>query len=140
MKSRTSFFNGHVLKKDITRFAPLWAVYTVVLAVCMFGNISYMMKQETVKMAYSFSNDLGSLYLLFLFYGFGCATFLFGDLFRTRMAGGLHAMPLKRDTWFGTHVVSGILFAAVPNTLIAAAIVAMSMLGFAGLVEGIFGA
>lgn len=121
MQSRTSFFNGHVLKKDITRFAPLWAVYTVFLAVYMFGNISYMMKQETVKMAYSFSQDLGYLCLLFLFYGFGCATFLFGDLFRTRMAGGLHAMPLRRETWFGTHVTAGILFAAVPNTLIAAA-------------------
>ncbi len=121
MKSRTSFCNAHVLRKDITRFAPLWAAYTVILAVYMFGNISYMMKQETVKMAYSFSQDLGSLYSLFLLYGFGCATFLFGDLFRTRMAGGLHAMPLKRDNWFGTHVISGILIAAVPNTLIAAA-------------------
>lgn len=121
MKSRTSCCNVHVLRKDITRFAPLWAVYTVFLAVYMFGNISYMMKQETVKMAYSFSQDLGSLYLLFLLYGFGCATLLFGDLFRTRMAGGLHALPLRRQTWFGTHVVSGILFAAVPNTLIAAA-------------------
>ena len=29
MKSRTSFFNPAVLRKDITRFAPLWGMYLV---------------------------------------------------------------------------------------------------------------
>ena len=29
MKLRTSFFNIHVLKKNLTRFAPLWVLYCV---------------------------------------------------------------------------------------------------------------
>ena len=29
MKSRTSFFNMTVLKKDLLRFAPVWAVYLI---------------------------------------------------------------------------------------------------------------
>ena len=29
MKLRTSFFNPTVFKKDLTRFAPTWALYTV---------------------------------------------------------------------------------------------------------------
>ena len=31
MKSRTLFFDKTVLKKNITRFAPVWALYTVLL-------------------------------------------------------------------------------------------------------------
>ena len=29
MKSKTSFFNATVFRKDITRFAPLWALYLI---------------------------------------------------------------------------------------------------------------
>ena len=29
MKSRTSFFNVTVLRKNLTRFAPLWALFAV---------------------------------------------------------------------------------------------------------------
>ena len=36
MKSRTSFFNPTVLKKDITRFAPLWGLYTVFMLLAVF--------------------------------------------------------------------------------------------------------
>ena len=31
MKLKTSFFNATVLKKDITRFAPVWGIYSVIL-------------------------------------------------------------------------------------------------------------
>ena len=29
MKSRTSFFNFTVLRKDITRYAPVWGLYAI---------------------------------------------------------------------------------------------------------------
>ncbi len=137
MQSRTSFFNGHVLKKDITRFAPLWAVYTVFLAVWVFNNAASMLRNAgTEQLAYTVSRNIGDISYLFLIYGFVCATLLFGDLFKTRMAGGLHAMPLRRETWFGTHVTAGILFAAVPNALIA--IVLAIMLGEYAFVAGLW--
>jgi len=137
MKSRISFCNGHVLKKDILRFAPLWAVYTVFLAVWAFNNSALTNASVTAeRMAYSISQNMGNVFFLFCIYGFGCATLLFGDLFRTRMAGGLHAMPLRRETWFGTHVVSGILFAAVPNAVIA--IVMAIVLGEYAFVAGLW--
>ena len=31
MKSRISFFNATVFKKNLTRFAPAWGLYTVLL-------------------------------------------------------------------------------------------------------------
>ena len=36
MKLKTSFFNTSVLKKDITRFAPLWGLYTVFMLLVVF--------------------------------------------------------------------------------------------------------
>jgi hypothetical protein len=48
-----------------------------------------------------------------------CATLLYGDLFKTRLCYGLHAMPLRRETWFATHFLSGTLFFVVPVTLAA---------------------
>lgn len=35
MKSKTSFFNKTVLKKNLTRFAPVMAVYTLCLILGM---------------------------------------------------------------------------------------------------------
>ena len=37
MKLRTSFFNPAVLKKDITRFAPVWGLYSVFLLLLFIG-------------------------------------------------------------------------------------------------------
>ena len=40
MKLRTSFFNPTVLKKDITRFAPVWGLYSVaLLLILMVFNV-----------------------------------------------------------------------------------------------------
>ena len=36
MKLKTSFFNPTVLKKDITRFAPLWGLYTIFMLLFLF--------------------------------------------------------------------------------------------------------
>ncbi len=35
MKSKTSFFNGTALKKDLTRFAPAWLLYFVFLCLSL---------------------------------------------------------------------------------------------------------
>lgn len=137
MKSRTSFCNAHVLKKDITRFAPLWVVYTVFLVVWVFNNSSaFVANNAMARMAWSVSRNIGNVAFLFCVYGFGCATLLFGDLFKTRMAGGLHAMPLRRETWFGTHVLAGFLFAAVPNAVMA--IIMAVMFGEYAFVAGLW--
>ena len=73
MKSRTSFFNGTVLKKDITRFAPVWALHTVFLLLSIFSIFSASKLLASIsannELTYSFSN-IGSGMPLFL--GFLC--------------------------------------------------------------------
>ena len=122
MKLRTSFFNPTVFKKDLTRFAPTWALYTVglfmMLAVCMDATYNY-------SQAENMAATLGFMAVLNLGYGLLNGQLLFGDLFSARHCNALHAMPLRRECWFITHTVSGFLFSFVPNlamSLVAALI------------------
>ena len=115
MKSRTSFFDRTVLKKDITRFAPLWALYLI-------GGLM-------IAISSGFNGDeinewLGGLGVVSFLYAMLTAQLLFGDLFNTRLCNALHAMPLRREGWFFTHVTAGILFSLVPNLLISLALMA----------------
>lgn len=115
MKSRTSFFNITVLRKDITRFAPVWALYAVGLLLTLLlcpdkssGGIADLL-QGLCQPIVAFN----------LLYGGVCAALLFGDLFVPRLCNVLHALPLRREGWFLTHLCAGALFCIVPNVLFA---------------------
>ena len=88
MKLRTSFFNFRVLRKNLSRFAPLWILYAV-------GEVLGLM---TLPMTGpSAARDLiclmGPVSAFHMCYAFLVAACLFGDLFDSRMCNGLHAMP-----------------------------------------------
>ena len=116
MKSRTSSFNTTVFKKNITRFAPLWGAYLIFMLLVMIGisgeRFAYYRLQNVRECVTAFA-------WINLFYGAAVAQMLFGDLYNSRMCNALHALPLKRECWFGTHVVSSIAFSLLPNLLIA---------------------
>ena len=109
MKLKTSFFNTTALKKDITRFAPLWGLYTVfsLLYLILLWQDSFYNTTETMAM-------MGVVNLV---YGGLCASLLFGDLFNARLCNALHAMPMRREGWFFTHLAAGLFFGIAPNLL-----------------------
>lgn len=124
MKSRTLSCNLTVLKKDITRFAPAWILYTVgllvTLMVCHDSNshINYTIR--------SLAGTGHAMAIVNFCYALLNVQLLFGDLFNPRMTNALHALPLRRESWFAVHVVSGLLFALVPNLLMALAMAMFS--------------
>lgn len=123
MKRKQTFFSAAVLKKDIARFAPVWALYTVFLL--MYILLHWKGKATAAWFANNAYNILYATGSINLIYGVLCAVTLFGDLFKTRLCNALHAMPLRREGWFVTHIVAGLLFCVVPNilgALVAAAI------------------
>lgn len=115
MKLRTSFFNSTVLRKDVTRFAPLWGLYTVFML--MFVMLIWADENEPARFATSAAPILLLMGFVNFVYGGLCALLLFGDLFQNKMAGSLHAMPMRREGWFLTHTVAGLLFCLVPNSI-----------------------
>lgn len=125
MKSRISFSNRPALKKDITRFAPVWILYSVFLLLLF----TLCVGSDEQWIARTFGETASFLAVLNFCYALLTAQLLFGDLFSPRMTNALHAMPLRRETWFATHVTAGILFSLVPNLGITVA-----MLPFCGSV------
>ena len=120
MKSKTSFFNKTVFKKNLTRFAPVMAVYTLCLILGLM-----MLYQNNVKMGrtFWFASRMGEciqvMGLVNLFFAPLSAMLLFGDLYNARMCNALHAMPMRRETLFLTNVVSGLLFSMIPTAVMA---------------------
>lgn len=113
MKSRISFCDSTVLKKNLTRFAPAWVLYSVMWLLILI----MMLDSEGTGLwfADSMSESLQFTTVMNMAYAFLCAQLLFGDLYNSRMCNALHAMPLRRETWFCTHVISGLLFSLIPN-------------------------
>ena len=120
MQSKTSFFDKTVYKKNLSRFAPVWGLYTLCL---VMGVVLLYVNGGSMK-EYHFANNYISdlLYItvaLNLIYALVVAQLLFGDLFNSRMCNMLHAFPIRRESWFVTNVVSGLTFSLVPTGLMA---------------------
>ena len=120
MKSKISSFNFAPIKKNITRFAPLWVLYLI-------GGTLVMLLISSGQEPGYLARDLDDTLFVFpafnLAYAFLTAMLLFGDLHNARMCNALHAMPMRREVWYLSHVISGLLFSIVPH------IFAMLMIG-----------
>ncbi len=115
MQSKTSFFNPSLFRKHMTRFAPLWLLYTLALLLAMV-----LMYMED-GMDFWFGNRMGEMIqyssLINLLYAPAVAMLLFGDLYNSRMCYALHAMPMKRSCWYGTNLITGLVFSALPTAV-----------------------
>lgn len=120
MKSRTSCCKAVLLKKDLTRFFPAWALYCVGLL------LVFVMPIYSGPSLYERVNELCEMMQIFVVLNFGYALLnaqlLFGDLFNARMTNALHALPVKRDTFFWAHIVAGLLVSLIPNALVTLAV------------------
>ena len=122
MRSRTSFFNKQLYRKNLTRFAPVFLLYIL----CLFLGL-LIMYQDDRDMARSFwfasrvAESIQVMVAVNLLFGPLIAMLLFGDLFNSRLCMGLHAMPVRRETIFVTGVLSGLTFSLVPTGLMTLA-------------------
>ena len=124
MKSRTSSCKATILKKDVTRFAPVWALYTVFL---LMSLVMLRSNETDFWFRQNVGDSMNVMAVVNLIYAPVCAQLLFGDLYNTRMCNALHALPVSRESWFTTHLTAGMLFSFVPNALMA--LMGLFMLG-----------
>ena len=121
MQSKTSCFNGALLRKNLTRFWPLWAVYAVawLLAgpvarfVAAFGRYA---EPDRIFRTAELTRDLLSTWSSF---GLFCAVVagilfamaLFSYLTVPRAVGLFHSLPVRREGLFLTNYLTGLLVA-----------------------------
>lgn len=118
MQSRTSFFNGSVFRKNLSRFAPVMALDTLLVVIMIMMTWS---RTGEANRCYYFMSQVSRLISLMgmvnLVYAAVVAQLLFGDLFSSRMCNAMHAMPLRRECWFVTNVASGLVYSLIPTAV-----------------------
>ncbi len=120
MQSKTSCFNAAIYKKNLTRFAPVWLLYTLVLVLMVFLSYHDAGKIAAYRFAYGYASLVGPLAVINLGYALLTAQLLFGDLFNPRMCNAIHALPVRREGLFLTNVLSGLTVSLVPTAIMAA--------------------
>ncbi len=117
MKSRTSYFNGAIFRKNLTRFAPAWALYTIFLLLVLF----LISPGDSIMMPYEMGYLTTIMALFTAGFALVAAQLLFGDLYSSRMCNALHALPVRRESWFLTNVLSGLVFHLIPTAVMTLA-------------------
>jgi ABC-2 type transport system permease protein len=118
MKLRTSFFNPTVFFKDITRYFPVWGLYLIGGGLTLMTSMLALLTLDDTFAGGVLSN-IQAMSFVNMIYAIISAQLLFGDLFKARHCNMLHAMPLRREAWFTTHFLAGLLFSFVPNLLLS---------------------
>ena len=120
MKSKTSFFDWNLLKKNITRFAPAWGILLVMLLLAFPVSALREVKEYWGVQSYlSTLREAGPLISAFSALLF--ASILFRYLHNARAAYMMHAFPMTRTCLFVTNLVSGLLFFLAPVLVTALA-------------------
>lgn len=123
MQSRISLCNGTLLRKNLTRFWPVWSLYLVVWLLVMPLNLyttgQYGRELSDVQ-SYIFSVGLMGGSVINLLYAIVVAMCLFSPFYGSRSVNTVAALPVRRENYFLTQVTTGLLVALVPNLLILA--------------------
>lgn len=126
MRSVTSFFNTGLLRKDLSRFWPLWAVYTAIWLLAMplmelmalTNSYSRVTVAELPEEILSLASYLG-LGLAVVF-GVLLAMALFSYLCSSRATGMMHSFPIRREGLFLTHYAAGLVMFFTAHVLVFA--------------------
>jgi len=123
------WFNPALFKKNITRFWPIWGIYTVILFFALpmelinrapdfaAADRSYAyLRSRTVEL---FADNCAIGVFLAAFFGLLAAMALFSYLMNSRSCQLLHSLPIRREGLFLTNWLSGLWFFAVPDAVIA---------------------
>ncbi len=125
MKLGTSYFNSTVFRKNMTRFAPAWGLYTL----CMLMGLMLILDYDIGWMPRHMAECIQIMSVITPCYALLTVQLLFGDLYSARMCNALHAMPIRREGWFITNVASGIVFHIIPTVVMATIATVLMALG-----------
>lgn len=128
MKSKKSFFNKTIFRKNVILYWPLWAVYTVFLFCMQPGVIWVYNYNANFRMDYTMMDrvrdfisclSMEGYILLIAFFAIFYGMALYSYLYNSKSANMIHALPVDRTQLFGTNVLSGLAFLIVPQVFVA---------------------
>lgn len=155
MKSKNSYSNHNgwfslFLMKDCCK-RTLWApaLYfvilffalpvTAILSMQQIHNRQFLFEPETMnwvaelhrRLAFLFGTGNGFLGAIFMITAFVSALTVFFYLHKKKRVDFFHSLPVKRETFFFSHYIAGILFILIPYVInLAVAVVAVFSFGY----------
>ncbi len=128
MKSKISFFNKTIFKKNITLYWPIWAGYLLLLLgvqpITLWGVFENGRYYEVYTAQDKFQDFIGvyeymptGWFIVFAAVIVGMA--LYSYIYNAKSANMIHALPVDKTQLFGTNVLSGLTFLIVPQIVSA---------------------
>ena len=137
MKSKTSFFNRTVFKKNVTLYWPIWVCYLLYGMVKVPGQLWSRLQQQTDMTAYArdyalynslrLEVDVAAIAIMAVV----CGMALFGYLFTQKNAYMIHALPVTRGELYVTNMISGLCFLLIPQALVFLVAISIAVLATA---------
>ena len=127
MKSKTSFFNTALMRKNTLRFSPIWITYLAVWFVAIPLMMGVQLSNPVVDVrpdAMDVAGYIGGALRVLgpavaCVYGVILAMALLSYLYSARSVSMYHSLPIRRSGLYLTNYCSGLLFIAVPNAVVA---------------------
>ncbi len=119
------WFNACLLRKNLTRFWPIWALYAVIWFLTMVAPLLMELRYEHSASTLAYLTQSAPLTALpgmglitALLFGLIAAMAVFSYLYQARSAALMHTLPIRREGLFLTNYLSGLAFLVGPNVLI----------------------
>ena len=123
MQSKTSYFNGTLFRKNLSRFWPLWGLASFLGALVPLALLLQTLRRSAegypAENALSFTSfyygAVGyALPVISLLYAILCAMVVWNYLYNSRSVGLMHSLPIRREGLFLTNFLSGMAMLLLP--------------------------
>lgn len=122
MRSKISYFNSTLFKKNLTRFWPLWGGASALgalaplwmLVAYLNSGLGYLAGRGLEMTRIYYSVLTYGVPILSLFYAALCALAVWHYLYSARSVGLYHALPITRKGLFATNFLSGLCMMLIP--------------------------
>ena len=136
MRSKISYFNGTLFKKNLSRFWPLWGGASLIGALFPLAFLTILIREGgflgepisdplTITMGY-YEVVNWIIPILSLLYAPLCALAAWGWLYNPRSVGLYHSLPITRKGIFVTDFLSGLAMMLIPYAVTGALAVAIT--------------
>ena len=135
MQSKTSFFNGTLFRKNLTRFWPLWggasflgSLFPLAMLLQLVRDRGYFLAGDPLEFANAYYNVVAyAVPILSLLYAILCAMTVWSYLYNARSVGLMHTLPITRRGLFVTNFLSGMAMMVLPYAVTGALCILISL-------------
>lgn len=141
MRSKTSYFNPTLFKKNLMRFWPLWGGVSLLGALLPLYLLTGLLQvgirshhAQPLEMTLGYYEALHyAVPVISLLYGVLCALAVWSYLYNHRSVSLYHALPVTRKGLFVTNFLSGLAMLLIPYAVTGGLTILVSLL--AGIFE-----